>query len=364
MIPVAEPWITETELKYASDAVESGWVAKGEYIKKFENRCAEFLGVKHAFAVSSGTAALEVALRALNPDKKEVITNSCSCSSNANAILHAGYMPVFVDVTATDFNINVEEIESHLTPETGVIMPIHLFGQPCDMDPIVQIAKKHNLPVIEDCAQAFGAKYKGRPAGSFGEAACFSFYSNKIITTGEGGLVVTNSREIADRVHLIRNHGQDAPFNHVIFGSNFKMTNIQAAVGFGQMEKIQEIVERRRANAQFYYEHLKQVAGIVLPEKMPGRDHVFFCFPIVLKEGSGAEFRQYLQGAGIETRPVFTAMSEQPYFKRMFPNHKEKYPVNDRLHQKGFYVSCSPTLKKEDLEHIVSSIKEGLKARN
>lgn len=360
MIPIAEPWISEEELKYVTDAVKSGWVSKGEYIQKFEKRCTEFLGVKYAFTVSSGTAALEVALRALNSDKKEVITSSCSCSATANAILHAGYKPVFVDISKEDYNIDVNQIENHITTETGIIMPVHLFGQSCDMNPIMEIAKKHNLSVIEDCAQAFGAKYKGSLVGTFGDIACFSFYANKIITTGEGGLIATNNPKIADRINLLRNQGQDYPFHHVVYSYNFKMANVQAAIGLGQMEKIDEIIKIRKANAQFYFEMLKDVDGIVLPKQMPNREHVFFSFPIVLKDKLGAEFCKYLESKGIETRPIFCAMSEQPYFKKMFPEYREKYPINDEVFQKGFYVSCSPTLKKEEIKHIVFSIKDGL----
>lgn len=364
MIPVAEPWIAEEEVKYVTDAVKSGWIAKGEYLQKFEERCAEFLGVKHALTVSSGTAALEVALRALDSNKKEVITNSCSCSSTANAILHAGYKPVFVDISAEDYNIDVTRIEGHITPETGVIMPIHLFGQPCDMDPIMETAGKHKIPVIEDCAQAFGAKYRGKCVGTFGAISCFSFYSNKIVTTGEGGLVATDSEEVAGKMYLIRNHGQDAPFNHVIYGYNFKMTNVQAAMGFAQMEKVEQIIKLRKANARLYLQLLKDVEGIILPRELPGRESVFFSFPIMLKEGSGEAFCKHLQRRGIETRPIFRAMSEQPYFKKMVPGYRERYPVNDEIYQKGFYVSCSPTLKKTDIEHIVFSIREGLNANH
>lgn len=360
MIPIAEPWISEEELKYVTDSVKSGWIAKGRYIQKFEKRCAEFLGVKYAFAVSSGTAALEVALRALNSDKKEVITSSCSCAATANGILHAGYKPVFVDISKEDYNIDVNQIEDYITTETGLIMPIHIFGQSCDMNPIMEIAKKHSLPVIEDCAQALGAKYNGNLVGTFGDIACFSFYANKIITTGEGGLVATNNPKIAGRISLLRNQGQDSPFNHIIYSYNFKMTNIQAAIGLGQMGKIDKIMNLRKANAQSYFEMLKDVDGIVLPKKMPNREHVFFSFPIILKDKLGAEFCKYLENKGIETRPIFRAMSEQPYFKKMFPYYGRKYPINDEIFLKGFYVSCSPTLKKEEIKHIVFSIKEGL----
>jgi len=360
MIPIAEPWIGEEELKYVTDAVKSGWIAKGDYIQKFEKKCAEFLGVNYAFAVCSGTAALEVALRALELDKKDAITSSCSCAATANGILHAGYNPIFVDISKDDYNIDVNQIERHITNKTGVMIPIHLFGQPCNMDPIMEIAKKHNLKVIEDCAQTFGAKYKGKTVGTFGDLACFSFYANKILTTGEGGLVSTNNPELAEKIKLLRNQGQNYPFHHVVYSYNFKITNMQAAIGLGQIEKIKEIIQKRKDNAKIYFQMLKDVKGLILPKEISGREHNFFSFPLMLKDKSKEEFCHFLEKKGIETRPIFCAMSEQPYFKKMFPDYKEKYPVNDEVYSKGFYVSCSPTLKKEEIKYIVSSIKDGL----
>jgi perosamine synthetase len=362
-IPVAEPWLDAEEVEQVLKAIKSGWIAKGEQLLQFEKGFAQYLGVKEAVAVSSGTAALEVALRALNPKGNEILTSAASCVATANAILHAGYKPVFVDIDPITYNLDPKQIKTRLSPQTGAMIPVHLYGHPCDMDPIMAISRETGIPVVEDCGQSLGAKYKGQFTGTFGKAACFSLYANKTITTGEGGIIATNDKELAERARLIRNQGQhpEKPFYHILFGYNFKMTNIQAAIGLGQLKKLNRAIERRRENAATLASLLSDIPEIQLPKEMPWAKCAYFCFPILLKDKKLDRDRvcQFLKEKGIETRPMFGPISEQPYFIELF-GHGEQFPLAKEVGDRGFYVSCSPTLNKSHLDYLALNIRKAL----
>lgn len=361
-IPVAEPWIDEDEVQRAVAVLRSGWLARGPAIEQFERRVADYLGAQHAVAVSSGTAAVEVALRSLNLEGKEVITSACSCVATLNAILHAGCRPVFVDVEARSYNIDASQIERHITERTGALLPVHLYGHPCDMRPILRLAEEYHLAVVEDSAIAMGARYRGQIVGSLGSAGCLSFYANKMITTGEGGMLVTNDAELARMARIIRQHGQhpDQVFLHTVYGHNFKLTNLQAAIGLAQMDKLPRAIEKRRQIAATLTAELAGTEGIKLPGELDYAFHTYFAYPILLENRSRDELCRFLAANGIETRPMFGPMSRQPFFEERFGPYPERFPVAGRIGDNGFYVSCSPMLQGEEVKYVAAKIREGI----
>jgi perosamine synthetase len=361
MIPIAEPWINDDEIENVLKAMKSGWIARGKNISLFESKFANYFGVNYALTVSSGTAALEVALRVLNLKGKEVITTASSCAATANGILHAGFKPVFVDIDPITYNMDAEQIEDHITSNTGAILAVHIYGKPCDMKRIQEIAEERSITLIEDCAQSLGARYNKKLTGTFGEIASFSFYTNKIITTGEGGAIITNDKKVAEKIKIIRNNGQDPqkPFYHILYGYNFKMTNIQAAIGLAQLKKIEIIIKKRRENGKYLSKLFRGIEEIQLPKELPDRYNVFFCYPILLKKkGIRDKVCAYLSSKGIETRPMFSSMSTQPYFENLFGKYQETFSVTENVGKNGFYISCSPTLRKEDMKYMADTIKK------
>ncbi|MGA3083229.1 MAG: DegT/DnrJ/EryC1/StrS family aminotransferase [Thermodesulfobacteriota bacterium] len=365
-IPVSAPWIDEEDVQRATEVVRSGWLSRGPEVEEFEKKVAEFLGAGYGIAVSSGTAAVEVALRALDLEGKEIITSIASCVPTLNAILHAGCKPVFVDVEDSTYNIDVEQIEAHISDQTGALLPVHLYGHPCNMGPILDLANKYHLPIIEDCAIAMGAKYQGKYVSTLGAAGCFSFYANKMITTGEGGMVVTSDPQLAQQARIIRHHGQhpDRPFYHILYGHNFKLSNLQAAIGLSQMNKLQKSIERRRDHAAILTEKLADLQEIQLPREMPYAFHIYFSYPILLKTPNRRDrLCRFLADNGIETRPMFGPMSTQPFFEERYGPYPEQFLVAEQIGLNGFYVSCSPLLQPEDLDYMAVKIREGLYER-
>lgn len=345
------------------EVVRSGWLARGPELEKFEKRVADYLGAGEGVAVSSGTAAVEVALRALDLEGKEIVTSAASCVPTLNAILHAGCKPVFVDVEEGTYNMDPAQIESHISETTGALLPVHLYGHPCDMEPMQRLAAKYRLPIIEDCAVAMGARYRGQPVSTLGLAGCFSFYANKMITTGEGGMVVTRDPRLARKARIIRHHGQhpDRPFHHILYGHNFKMSNLQAAIGLVQMDKLAQGLERRRAAASALTERLSDLDELQLPREKAYAFHTYFSYPIVLRSSRRRDaMRRFLAEKGIETRPMFGPMSLQPFFEKRFGPYPERFPVAERIGRRGLYVSCSPLLRPEDVDYMASQIREAL----
>ena len=366
MIPVCEPTLEGNESKYVNDCVKTGWVSSsGKYIKNFEEKFADFCNAKYGASCSSGTAAIHLAIEAMGIGKgDEVIIPTFTMIGACNAAIYAGAKPVLVDSEINTWNINPEKIEEKITKKTKAIMVMHTYGHPCDMDKIRRIAHKHNISIIEDAAEAHGAEYKGKKAGSLGDIACFSFYANKIITTGEGGMVVTNNKKWADNAKSLRNHCFGEPrFLHKKIGYNYRMTNIQAAIGLAQTEKIVEYVEKRRANAKLYSKLLKNVRGLSLPPEAKWAKNVYWMYGLIVKGSFGmntSSLRNELGKKGIETRTFFIGMHKQPAYKgndKRFPDIGGKYPVSDELEKKGFYLPSSTHLTKAQIAFITDSIK-------
>lgn len=361
MIPVCEPALAGKEKDYVSDCINTNWISSnGKYIPLFEESFSKYCGAKYGIACCNGTAALHLALAAMGiKPRDEVIVPSFTMIASANAAAYCGAKPVFVDSEPRTWNIDVTKIEEKITDKTKAIMPVHIYGHPVDMDPLLEFAKKHNLLVLEDAAEAHGADYKGRKTGGLGDAACFSFYANKIITTGEGGMVVTSNKKIAEKARLLRNHAFGIPrFIHNDIGFNYRMTNIQAAIGCAQMEKIDEFVAARRRNAQLYSALLNHEKSITLPVEEKWAKNVYWMFGILIEDDFGLskeEVMAELLRQGIETRSFFMPMHMQPAFTNN-PSYKTgtagSYPVAESLWKKGLYLPSGSNLAEEQINKV------------
>jgi perosamine synthetase len=370
-IPVCEPYLTGKELEYVTDAVKTGWISGvGSYVKKFEEEFARFCGVKHAISTNNGTAALHLALVGLGiKDNDEVIIPNFTMISSAFSVCYTGAKPVFVDADEETWNINPNWIEERITPKTRAIMPVHIYGHPCEMDKIMEIARKYNLKVIEDCAEAHGAEYKGKKVGSFGDVGCFSFYSNKIITTGEGGMIVTNNDDIAERCKYHKNlcFPLDGSRNylHEDIGFNYRMSNVVAAIGFAQLEKIERYIKKRRENHELYISFLGDVNGIIFQPEKKGCKNVYWMNGIVIDPKKAGitkdELTKKLACYGIETRNFFVGMHKQPSLKNG-SSFNEKYAISEWLEENGFYIPSGSGLKGGKIKYISNKIKEIIRA--
>lgn len=364
-VPICTPQFDEEAVQDVANAVKSGWVSAGEQVKLFEEKLADYFGVKYAITVNSGTAAIDVALRALGLRNKEVITTATSCTPTANGILGSDNMPVMVDISKEDYNIDAGKIEKSITKNTGAILPVHLYGRPAEMDKILEIGKKYNIPVVEDCAQATGAKYKDKKVGSFTDVGCFSLNISKILTTGEGGFITTDNEEIAKMAKIIRNYGRDpknTDFLYEYYGYNFKYTNLQAALGLSQVKKIDAYIQSRRKNAAYLKKQLEDAKNIQLPTEKSYEFSVYFCFPMLLsKTGIRDRLKQFLEEKGIETRTLFRPMFKQPYYLKIFGENNKPCPNAEYVGNNGFYVGCCPGLTKDQLDYTANTIREGLK---
>lgn len=361
MIPVAEPHIGKGEIDNLIKAMKSGWISsKGDFILEFEEKFAKYCGAKSGVATSSGTTALHLALKALDiKSGDEVIVPTLSFIATSNAVTYCNAKPIFVDSHPEYWCINPEKIEEKVTKNTKAIIPVHLYGHPCDMSSIIDIAEDNDLYIIEDAAEAHGAEYKARKVGSFGDISCFSFYGNKIITTGEGGMCLTDDEELAEKMRILRDHGMnpDKKYWHDMIGFNYRMTNIQAAIGVAQLEKLSEMVEIKRKNAMLYNSLLKEIDGIVLPPEVKWAKNVYWMYSILVNDKFGISRNELivkLGEAGIDTRPFFYPIHIQPPYK----GHTGKFPVAEELSRKGVNLPSSVTLKREDIEYITSKIKE------
>ena len=365
MIPVSEPLLGERELEYIRECVKTGWISSaGRFIEEFEQKWAAYCGVKYGIVVSSGTAALQVAVGCLElKPGNEVIIPAFTIISCALAVIYSRGKPVLVDVNPKTWTIDVSKIEEKITERTRAIMPVHIYGHPCDMEPVWELAKKYSLKVIEDAAEAHGAEYKGKKCGGLGDISCFSFYANKIITTGEGGMVLTNNEEYAERARSLRNlcFRKDRRFYHTELGYNFRLTNIQAAIGLAQLERIDELVEKKRWIGHSYNKRLKDVPGLILPVEEPWAKNVYWMYGVVLGESrnmDAKEFAKRLRERGVDTRPFFLGMHEQPIFQAMGLFKDGHYPVADGIARQGLYLPSGLTLTEEEIIRVVESIKK------
>lgn len=364
MIPVAEPYLGEDELNNVIEAVRSGWVSsKGKFIPEFEGSFAKYCGDKYGVATSNGTAALHLALEALGIGQgDEVIVPTLTFIATANAVRYTGAKPVFADSHPDYWCIDPEKIEQAITPKTKAIIPVHLYGHPCDMDAIIAIAKKHNLYIIEDAAEAHGAEYKGKKVGSFGDTTCFSFFGNKIITTGEGGMCLTNDRELADKMRLLKDHGMrvDKRYWHDFVGFNYRMTNLQAAIGVAQVKRLDEFVERKRTIAKTYSSLLRDIDGVVLPPEMPWAKSVYWMYSILIDTTlmiSRDELIKKLGENGIETRPLFYPIHKMPPYES-----DAVFPIVESLSKRGISLPSGVNLQSQDIAVVAESVKEIIRA--
>jgi len=360
-IPVAEPLLGKEELENVIKAVNSGWISsKGEFIEKFEKEFAKYCGVKYGVSTSNGTTALHLALTALGiKEGDEVIIPDLTFIATVNAVTYCGARPVFVDSRPEYWCIDPEKIEEKITPRTRAIIPVHLYGHPCDMDAIMDIAKKYDLFVIEDAAEAHGAEYKGKKVGSFGDISCFSFYGNKIITTGEGGMCLTNNEELADKMRILRDHGMNPKkrYWYDVIGFNYRMTNIQAAIGLVQLQKIDKFIEKKRQIARWYEEGLKELAEkemITLHPQMKWAKCVYWMYSILIKDKFGMkrdELMKKLEENGIETRPLFYPVHTMPPYKS-----DERFEIAEKIARKGINLPSGLAIKEQDILKVIKAI--------
>jgi len=363
-IPVSEPTITEREIEYVTQAVKSGWVSSlGEFINKFEEKFAKFIGTKYALTVTNGTAALHLALVSLGiKEGDEVIIPDLTFIATANAVKYTGATPVFADIDKETWCISPDDIRKKFTPKTKAIIPVHLYGHPADMDPILEIAKEYGLYVIEDCAEAHGAEYKGKKVGSIGHCGIFSFYGNKIITTGEGGMITTNDEKLYEKAKYLRDHAmnKEKRYWHTEIGYNYRMTNIQAALGLAQLERIEEIIQKKRQIFEWYKEGLSDLEGISLNPEKEYAKNVFWMVCFVnekFDEEKRDKFMKKLREKGIDTRPFFFPCSMMPMYKHdQFIN-----PISYEIYKKGVNLPSSYNLRREEISFICKEIKFQLK---
>ena len=357
-IPIAEPLLGDKELEYVTDCVKSGWVSSlGEYVRQFERSFAAYCGVEYGIATFNGTVALHLLAATLNLGPgDEVIMPSLTYVATANAIRYTGATPVFVDSEPETWNIDPNQIGARITPRTKAIVAVHLFGHSADMDPLRNIAADHNLLLIEDAAEAHGAYYKGQRVGGLSDAAIFSFYGNKIITTGEGGILVTNNQAWAERAFFLENQGRysDDPYWHPEIGYNYRMTNIQAAIGLAQLERIDELLAIRRRNAAHYGQRLAAITGLTLPPEKNWGKNVYWMYSVIVEQEFGLtrdELRIRLREAGIDSRPFFYPVHTLPMYLT-----GQSLPIAEDLGRRGLNLPSGATLTDDQIDFICDTI--------
>lgn len=365
-VPVNEPLLDGNEKKYLNECIDTGWISsEGPFIKRFEQEFALRVQRKYAVAVSNGSVALDAAVLALGLKKgDEVIMPTFTIISCAAAVVRAGAIPVLVDSDPLTWNMDIRHIEAKITPRTKAVMVVHIYGLPVDMNPIISLAEKYGLKIIEDAAEMHGQTYRNRPCGSFGDISTFSFYPNKHITTGEGGMIVTDDEQLAEKCRSLRNlcFKPEQRFVHDELGFNFRMTNLQAALGVAQLERLDEFVQRKRRMGLKYTEMLQEVKNIDLPVvKTDYAENIYWVYGIVLKKNVSFDAKEAmarLAAYRIGTRPFFWCMHEQPVFIKMGLFKGEKYPVAENLSRQGFYIPSGLAVTDEQMEYVVKCTKE------
>ena len=360
-LPLAKPNLGGNELKYVSDCINSGWISsQGPYVERFEQAFATYLGGGQARTVSSGTTALHVALVALGIGPgDEVIVPNLTFGATANVVVHCGATPVFVDVDPATLGLSAATVAPAITARTKCIIPVHLYGHPCDMGPLMDLATAKNIWVIEDCAEALGAEYKGQKVGLIGHAGCFSFFANKVITTGEGGMVVAKDPALIEKIGVLRDHGmtKERRYWHVYPGFNYRMTNLQAAVGLAQIEQIEKFLGNRRNIAQRYTHQLGIINGLQLPSQAAWAKNIFWLYSILVdatKFGLARDqLREHLSVKGIEARNVFTPLQGQPAYKS---GRMTACPVSDDYAARGLSLPTANDLTLDEVDRVCDAI--------
>ncbi len=363
-IPVNEPSIGEREKQLINECIDTGWISsEGPFVEKFESALSSKINRKYGIACSSGTAALDLAIASLKIGPgDEVIMPTFTIISCAAAIIRSGAKPILVDSDRTTWNMNVNAIEDAVTSKTVAIMAVHIYGLPVDMDPLIEIADKYGLYVIEDAAELIGAKYKERPCGSFGHISTFSFYPNKQITTGEGGMVFTDDLQISQRCRSLRNlcFQGDNRFVHNELGWNYRMTNLQAALGIAQLEKLEATIKKKVKIGELYRSYLNEIKGIKLPlEKTFFSTNIYWVFGILLdfNIGNAKSFMAKLKELKIGSRPFFYPMHKQPVFIEMGIFENNNHPVSEELYEQGLYLPSGISLTEENIKIVSEKIK-------
>lgn len=356
-IPIYQPDLNGNEKKYVNECIDTSWISsRGRFVGEFESNFAARIGIEHAASVCNGTVALHLALLALGIGPgDEVIVPTLTYIASANSIAYTGATPVFVDSCRDTWQIDPEDVLRHISPRTKAIMPVHLYGQACDMDSLMDIAREHRIFIIEDCAEAFGTIYKGRHVGTFGDISTFSFFGNKTITSGEGGMVVSNDKTLIERARHLKGQGLAAhrEYWHDVVGYNYRMTNIQAAIGLAQLERADEFIERKRALAECYKAALCDLPVEVHAEA-PDTVHSYWMFSILVERADQRDpLRQHLIKDGIETRPVFYPMHTMPMYAKNYRKHR----IAEDLAWRGINLPSWPGLSESQVTRIVTSIR-------
>ncbi len=367
MIPVNSPLLLGNEKKYLNECIDTGWISsEGPFVNRFEVGVANYIGRKYATACSSGSAAINITVKALElQEGDEVIMPTFTIISCAQFLVSNGIKPVLIDSDYETFNMKVEDIEAKITSKTKAIMIVHIFGLTVDVDPILILAKKYNLKIIEDAAEMFGQKYKEKKCGSFGDISIFSFYSNKHITTGEGGMILTNNKHLDSRLKSLRNLCfTENRFIHEELGFNYRITNMQAAVGVAQLERIETIIEKKRWIGNKYNELLKNFKNINLPFKKTSYcENIYWVYVITLKDSFSKSAKQVmseLKDLKIGTRPFFYPMHKQPVFNKMGLFLNENLPNSEKLYTRGFYIPSGLALEESQIQEVCRALSKVL----
>jgi len=363
-IAVNSPLLTGNEKKYLMDCIDSGWISsEGSYVTKLEQSMAQLTQRQHGIAVCNGTVALELAVKAIGIEPgDEVIMPTFTIISCALAIVRAGGIPVLVDSCSDTWNMDIKQIESKITEKTKAIMVVHIYGLPVEMNPVIELAEKYNLKIIEDAAQMLGQCYYERPCGSFGDVSIFSFYPNKLVTTGEGGMVVTNSLTVAQQCQLLRNLSfiPEQRYYHEQLGYNFRMSNLQAAVGVAQFERLNDYIQIKHEMGERYQTLLKDLDTLQLPiAKTDYAQNIYWVFGMVSKREDmpASKWMKALRQQGIDSRAFFVPMHQQPVFQKMGLFQNESYPVAEKLGKYGFYIPSGLALTTKQIEKVCQTIK-------
>lgn len=371
MIPVNEPLLGEREKTYVLDCLDTSWISSaGHYLTDFEEQFSTYCGARFGVACSNGTTALHLALAALGVGPgDQAILPTLTIISCALAVIYTGATPVLVDSDPRTGNMDPSLVEAKITPRTCVIMPVHLYGHPVDMDPILDLARAHKLKVVEDAAEAHGAEHKGRRVGGLGDVGCFSFYANKIVTTGEGGMIVTSDPHVADRARRLRNlaHSPQRRFVHDMIGFNYRLTNVQAAIGLAQLERIQGSIRKKRWMAETYNALLSDIPGLTLPQEQSYARSVYWMYAVLVNERSPLSRDELMDGLkrlGVDSRSYFVPIHEQPVFANdVSPashfhsaSFRERYPVAEDLSRRGFYIPSGLAITEAQMRQVSDAL--------
>ena len=360
IIPIVKPIVGDEEARVVAEVLKSGMLAQGERVKEFEQRFSEYCGVQNSVAVSNGTVALDLALKTVGIQQgDEVITPSFTFIATANAVLFQGARPVFADIEEKTFNINPNDVLEKLTAKTKAIIGVHLFGQPFELKAVQEICDDHQLLLIEDAAQAHGAEYRSKKVGSFG-IGCFSFYPTKNMTTGEGGMITTSNDTLAETCRLLRNHGQGEKYNHITLGYNYRMTDLEAALGIVQLKKLNGFNEKRIKHADYLTKNLT-ISGLKLPYKKEGVKHIYHQYAVTVEDDfpmSRAAFMQYLRDKGIGCAIHYPLpIHQQPFYHGLgYTDENVRCPVGTAVSQKIVSLPVHPSLQEEELRYIAETI--------